>query len=303
MNNEQQIESRDKNSNKIYFLIAVIIVLLGTITYLYFKNEKTKANIVVVTDEKIRMQADIDKIELQLDSANNVTVKLSEEMKVNQEQAHQKISELRLALKKGKLTSAQLVAAQSEIKKLRAFVAQYTAQIDELKNQNAALTTERNVLKTRVDSVSEKAGVLQKQNEDLNNKVTVAAALKTGNVDVVAIKVRRNGKESNVEKAKTASKLRLNFTVVNNPLAAAGMHDVFICITGPDDKVISGDNIQFTANGTQFQSTFKTSIEFSNEGKAYSIDWVNPEKFQKGTYKVVLYADSYTMGQGSVDLK
>ena len=158
MSNEQQEYQKKGDLNKVYFLIAVIIVLLGTNVYLYFKNQKTNERVLQVTDEKSKLQTDIDKIEVQLDSANSVTVKLSDEMKAQQDTARRKIAELRVALKRGKLTLIQLTAAQDEIRKLRDFVVQYTAQIDSLKKENANLTTERNTLKVRVDSVSQKAG-------------------------------------------------------------------------------------------------------------------------------------------------
>jgi len=303
MSNEQQEYQKKGDLNKVYFLIAVIIVLLGTNVYLYFKNQKTNERVLQVTDEKSKLQTDIDKIEVQLDSANSVNVKLSDEMKAQQDAARRKIAELRVALKKGKLTLIQLTAAQDEIRRLRDFVAQYTAQIDSLKKENANLTTERNTLKVRVDSVSQKAGSLQKQNEDLNNKVTVAAALKSASVEVVPLKVRKNGKDTDAPKAKNASKLRINFTAVNNALAAKGMHDVFIRIMDPSGAFIAGENGRFVADGGELLYTYKTSIEFTNEDKSFSVDWVNSNAFQKGTYSVILYADGYTMGKGSVTLQ
>lgn len=303
MSNEQQEYQKKGDLNKVYFLIAVIIVLLGTNVYLYFKNQKTNERVLQVTDEKSKLQTDIDKIEVQLDSANSVNVKLSDEMKAQQDTARRKIAELRVALKKGKLTLIQLTAAQDEIRKLRDFVMQYTAQIDSLKKENANLTTERNTLKVRVDSVSQKAGSLQRQNEDLNNKVTVAAALKSGSVEVVPLKVRKNGKETDAPKAKNASKLRINFTAVSNALAAKGMHDVFIRIMDPSGTFIAGENGRFVADGGELLYTYKTSIEFTNEDKAFSVDWVNSNAFQKGTYSIILYADGYTMGKGSVTLQ
>lgn len=303
MSNEQQEYQKKGDLNKVYFLIAVVIVLLGTNVYLYFKNQKTNERVLQVTDEKSKLQTDIDKIEVQLDSANSVTVKLSDEMKAQQDTARRKIAELRVALKRGKLTLIQLTAAQDEIRKLRDFVVQHTAQIDSLKKENANLTTERNTLKVRVDSVSQKAGTLQKQNEDLNNKVTVAAALKSGSVEVVPLKVRKNGKDTDAPKAKNASKLRINFTAVNNALAAKGMHDVFIRIMDPSGAFIAGENGRFIADGGELLYTYKTSIEFTNEDKDFSVDWVNSNAFQKGTYSVILYADGYTMGKGSVTLQ
>lgn len=48
----QQEQTPKKNSNVIYFLILVIIALLGTDVYLYLKKNKADDRIVYVNDQK-----------------------------------------------------------------------------------------------------------------------------------------------------------------------------------------------------------------------------------------------------------
>lgn len=304
METENSDQQPRKNSNKIYFLIAVILALLGTNAYLFFKEKKSSERIVTVSDEKSRMQTEIDKIEAELDNSNSSNIKLSEQMQKEQDLARQKIADLRIALKKGQLTQGQLAKAQEDIKQLRYFVTKYSADIDELKLQNASLTSERNTLRTTVDSVSSKASNLEKVNEELNTKVKAAAALKTGNVSIIPLRVKSSGKETDVTRASTTKKLRVNFTVVNNSIAEKGMHDIYLRIIDPSGNLIISDNGgMFNADDEELQYTYKTAVEFGNDGKAYAVDWTNPGSFQKGTYTIVLYADGYTMGKGAVSLK
>jgi len=304
MENENSEQQPRKNSNKIYFLVAVILALLGTNAYLFFKEKKSNERIVTISDEKSRMQTEIDKIEAELDNSNSANIKLSEEMQNEQELARAKIAELRAALKKGTLNQGQLAKAQEDIKQLRYFVTKYTADISELKQQNAVLTTERNTLRSTIDSVSSKATDLEKVNEELATKVKAAAALKTGSVSITPIRVRKNGKESDVNKANAAKKFRVNFSVIDNSIAEKGMHDVYMRIIDPNGNLLISDNgSMFVADDEELQYTYKTAVEFANDGKVYSIDWTNPSDFEKGTYTVVLYADGYTMGRGTVSLK
>jgi DNA repair exonuclease SbcCD ATPase subunit len=304
MENENVEQQPRKNSNKIYFLVAVILALLGTNAYLFFKEKKSNERIVTISDEKSRMQTEIDKIEAELDNSNSANIKLSEEMQKEQDLARAKIAELRAALKKGQLNQGQLAKAQEDIKQLRYFVTKYTADIAELKKENEALTTERNTLRTTVDSVTTKATDLEKANEELNTKVKAAAALKTASVSVTPLRVRNSGKETDVSKASTAKKLRVNFSIVNNSIAEKGMHDIYMRIIDPNGNLLISDNgSMFIADDEELQYTYKTAVEFSNDGKVYSIDWTNPSEFEKGTYTVVLYADGYTMGRGSVTLR
>lgn len=304
MENQNQEQPIRKDSNKIYFLVAVILALLGTNAYLFFKDKKANDRIVTISDEKSRMQTEIDKIEAELDNASGNNIKLSQQMQNEQALAREKIQELRTALKKGQLTQGQLAKAQEDIKQLRYFVTKYTADIDLLQKQNANLTTERDELKTVVDSVSSKASDLERQNQELNTKVQAAAALKTGNVAITALTIRNNGKESVVTKASTTEKIRINFSAINNSIAEKGLHDIYIRVIDPSGNlIISNNGGLFNADDEELQYTYKTAIEFANDGKAYSVDWSNPGKFQKGTYTVVLYADGYTMGKGGLALK
>lgn len=304
MENQNQEQPIRKDSNKIYFLVLVILALLGTNAYLFFKDKKANDRIVSISDEKTVMQTEIDKIEAELDNASANNIKLSEQMQSEQSLARAKIQELRTALRKGQLTQGQLEKAQNDIKQLRYFVTKYTADIEVLRKQNVTLTSERDVLKSAVDSVSSKASDLERQNQELNTKVLAAAALKTGNVSVSAFEIRNNGKENGVTRASSAEKIRINFSAVNNSIAEKGLHDIYIRVIDPSGNlIISNTGGMFNADDEELQYTYKTAIEFANDGKAYSIDWANPGKFQKGTYTVVLYADGYTMGKGTMTLR
>jgi len=303
-NYQQQENTNRKDSNKIYFLIIVIVALLGTNAYLYFKDRKSNERIVTLTDDRTRMETEIDKIEAELDKANNTNIVLSKQMEEEQELARQKINELREQLKKGQLTQGQLEKAQRDIKQLRYFVSKYTADIEDLKRKNATLIQERDSLQTTVSNVSAQATELAKQNEELNTKVKAAAALKAANISVIPLRIRNNGKETDVSRANSAEKLRVSFSVADNSVASKGMHDIYLRIIDPSGNlIITGNTGMFTTDNEELQYTYRTAIEFNNDGKSYTIDWTNPEKFQKGTYNVVLYADGYTMGRSSVTLR
>ncbi|RYD69248.1 MAG: hypothetical protein EOP84_28835 [Verrucomicrobiaceae bacterium] len=49
--------------------------------------------------------------------------------------------------------------------------------------------------------------------------------------------------------------------------------------------------------------TSSTSISFNDDNTSYKMDWVNPNEFVKGTYSIILYADGYTMGRASIELR
>ena len=304
MENTYPEQAPKRDSNKIYFLIVVIVALLGTNAYLFFRDKKANERIVTITDEKSRMEVEIDKIEAELDKATNANIQLTASMQEEQDLARQKISELREQLQKGQLTQNQLAKAREEVKQLKFFVNQYTADIDKLKKENKVLSTERDSLRTTVGNVTARASELEQKNSELSSKVQVASALKAARISVTPLRVRNSGKEADVSRASNAKKLRISFTTVENAIATKGMHDIYMRIVDPTGNLIVSDNSSiFTSEGEELQYTYKTAIEFANDGKVYNIDWTNPFSFKKGTYTVLLYADGYTMGKSSFTLK
>jgi peptidoglycan hydrolase CwlO-like protein len=300
----QQTQEPKKNSNVIYFLVVVIVALLGTDVYLYMKKNNSDQRIVVQSDEKTRLQTELDSLEAQIEQVSSGKAKLSKTLQAKNDSLRVKIKVLRGELAKGKLTAAELNKAQEDVKQLRYFVTKYTADIDELKKENVSLATERDTLKTNLTTVSEKATTLEKQNQDLDSKVKVASALKVATTSVVGYKVKKNGKEVDETKAKNVNKLKINFTVASNAIAIKGSHDIYIRIIDPIGNLITGtDSGTFNADGQDLQSTYKTSIDFKDDGVGYTVDWVYASPFQKGTYTVLLYADGYTMGKTSVTFR
>ena len=308
----QNPQTPAKKSNLIYFLIVVVLALLGTNAYLYFQKNKSDERIVtqkaddtkVLTDTRTTMRASLDSLTTQLDSANSGKHRVSAALQAKDEELKAKITQLRRALASGNLNAKQLVSAREDIKQLRYFVTKYTADIEELKQQNATLTTERDTLKTNLATVNQKATTLQQQNQDLNTKVQIAAALKTSAVQIAAYKVKNSGREVEVSRANPAKKIKVKFTVTTNELAQKGLHDIYLRIIDPTGNLITtGNSGNFTINSQDMQFTYKSSIDFKNDGSAYAIDWVNPSEFQKGTYSVILYADGYQMGKSSFNLR
>lgn len=308
----QNSQTPAKKSNVVYFLIAVVLALLGTNAYLYFQKNKSDEKLVyqmnddnkVLVKTQTTLKASLDSLTTQLDSANSGKHRISQALQAKDEQLKAKITQLRKALANGHLTANELRSAQEDIKQLRYFVTKYTTDIEELKTQNASLTVERDTLKTNLATVNQKATTLQKQNQDLSTKVQTAAAIKSSTMSITAYKIKRSGKEVDVTRASTAKKIKINFTVTTNELAEKGFHDIYLRVMDPTGNLVtSGDSGNFTISGQDLQYTYKSTIDFKNDGSGYVIDWVNPAEFQKGTYSVLLYADGYQMGKSSFNLR
>lgn len=289
--------------NKIYFLIVVILALLGTNAYLYFKDRHQSQRFVTVNTEKDRLKLEVEKIEAELDKVNAINLTLSEKLQEEQKLARAKIAELKLALQNGKLTQGDLLVAQKEVKELREFVRNYSEEIVRLEKENTSLRTERDSLKEFAYTVNQKARDLEKKNTALNEKVKTGAALKAGNVQVIAYKVKNSGKNVEVTRASTAKKLSVSFTIVPNQLAQKDYHKVYLRVFDPAGNLIADGENMFEADGEQMQYSSSTSISYNDDNTSYTMDWVNPNPFIKGMYSIILYSDGFTMGRATISLR
>ncbi|HVW96583.1 MAG TPA: hypothetical protein VHA56_11500 [Mucilaginibacter sp.] len=293
-----------KNSNVIYFLIVVVLALLATDVYLYLQKNKSDSRIVYQNDERTRLQTELDSLEAQIEQVNAGKMKMTAALQAKNDSLRAKIKVLRTELAKGKLTVAELARAQEDVKQLRYFVTKYTADIEELKKQNASLTTERDTLKSNLATAAKRDSDLTHQNQTLDAKVKIASALKVSAIDVVAYKIKGSGKEVDTKRSSVAKKIKINFTIISNAVAEKNMHDIFVRVIDPTGNLITaGDSGTFNADGQDLQYTYRTTIEYKDDGSGYTIDWVNPVAFQKGSYTVLLYADGYTMGKTSFSLR
>ncbi len=300
MDNQDQ---KKRDNNKIYILIAVIVLLMGTCVYLFIQKNKTENQIVTVTDERTALQTDLEKLETELEQANSANTKTTEELNSKDEQLKTKIAELRQSLENGTLTKGQLAKTRAELQNLRSMITKYTTDIEDLQQQNAVLTVERDSLKTTVSNANKQAMELARKNDSLDIRVKAGSKLKGVGINITTFKIKNSGKEVDADKASTVKKLKINFSVPANPIAEKGMHDVYIRLLDPANNLITGENGTFNADAQDLQYTYKTSIDYTGDAKTYLVEWINKAAFVPGNYTVMLYIDGSTMGKGTFSLR
>ncbi len=303
MQTQEKSMDNKVDRNKVYFLIVVIIALLGINGYLYFKDKQQSSRFVTINTEKDRLKLEVEKIEVELDRVNLLNVTLNDRLIEEQKLAREKIAELKLALKKGELTQQELDEAHKQINTLKDFVKSYNNQIAILEQENSSLKTERDSLKTNINDYNAQKENLIRENKALNRKVKVGSSLKAANISVSAFRVKDNGKTSVVTKASTTNKLTVDFGIAPNDLAEKTYHKIFLRVIDPAGNLIADENNMFEADGQQMQYSRAIEISYNNDGTSYKIDWINPRAFIKGTYGIFLYADGFLMGKSEIELR
>lgn len=301
---ESAPEETRRDSTKIYFFVVAIAALLATNIYFYVKYKNTDDKVYELTDEKVSMEAEIDRIEAELDRLTDDNIELNSALLAARDSVRSTIVTLRAELAKSNLTLEQLGKAQQEINQLKQQVSSYLQEVELLRNRNAQLMSERDELREEVSSSSERLIELEEQHTDLVDMVKLASALKISSISINGVRERGNNKESIETRARRVSSIHIDFTLADNPLAEIGNHDIYMRVIDPNGNLRTTDDYGlFEVDGKQMQYTYKTAIEFKNDGATYTIEWADTRGFQKGTYTILLYTDNAVMGQNSIVLR
>ena len=289
--------------NKIYFLIVVIATLLGTNLYLFIKDGKESQRFVTINTEKDKLKLEVEKIEVELEKVNTINVALNTKLIDDQKLARERIAELKTALQNAQLTQGELDKAQSQVHQLKEFVQNFNEEIGRINKENLMLKSERDSLIKSVNTAKDRADKLARKNSELDAKVKSGAALKAYNITTIAYKVKNNGKTSEVTRASTAKKFIINFSIPSNQLAEKNYHKIYLRVFDPAGNLVADENNFFVADGQEMQYSDMITISYNDDNTAYQIQWVSPVAFIKGTYSILLYADGFTMGKSSIQLR
>ena len=123
-------------------------------------------------------------------------------------------------------------------------------------------------------------------------------------MNVTALKLKSNGQESEVTKAKNAELLRISCTIDENRVAPSGNNTLYVCAFSPDGKPSGSEGNFILRDGTEKPYTNKVDISYE-QGKIskVSFNWKPGTKFIPGNYKIEIYNNGFKIGEAIKELK
>lgn len=301
---QESITKPKQDNSKIYFFVIAIVALLLTNVYFYVKYKSSGEKLYTVALQKENLQIEVDRIEAELDQIKNQSEEaLPDNIQQEEQAARLIIEDLRKSLENASITEAQLQTAREQINQLKLNVNNIKSNVDELRMQNELLKKENEELNNEIEAKRTEVEKLKEDNSNLNSKIGVASSIKVSNIHVNGIERNRKGVIGLETKAKRVEDLQIKFTIADNPLAKKGNKDVFVRVIDPQGNLIAANNNVFFIHGDKLQYTFKEVISFTNKGEEYEFYWRDADKFKKGAYTILLYADDAIMGRSSLVLK
>ena len=196
-----------------------------------------------------------------------------------------------------------------KVSELQAISQKYVRQLDSLYQVNQELVAENERIREEVKAERKQNKTLQREKEELTNKMNQAAVLRIYNLTADAVRYKGGSRETGTDKARKAESVRIAFTVGQNDLVEAGLKNFYLRIADPDKNIICkgmGDEYAFTYNGELLQYTEKANVNYENSEKNVSVYFTKPSDmdFKPGYYFVDVYDDNNNLvGQTSFTLK
>jgi len=211
-------------------------------------------------------------------------------------------AEIGVILKRKNLTQADLSEAKTKIDDLQ-------MRIDGLRTENTSLTDERTKLSGVLAQLNDEMNSLQQnmqkvsaENKDLTQKINDASIFIASEIKFAAVSVKADEKESETTQQKKANKFITSFTVQNNILDLQSA-EVVIVVTDPSGKSLNTEvwdagSFETKTDGRKIY-TRKVKFEYNKGEAKHLIFSMEPDSFEKGTYKISLYHNGIRIGESS----
>ena len=214
--------------------------------------------------------------------------------------AKAKVEQLMQELKSEKVKSkARINELQKEIATLKGLLRHYIAQIDSLNKENAGLRAENQEIKDQNARLSSRVKEVTRTAETLSERMTLAEKLNVTGVSLTAL--RKNGKvEKNVTKAK---QLMVTFTIPQNNSTPVGEKTIFLRLVNPEGQLL-GSGGSFSFEGKSIPCTARKAVEYAGDEIAgVKMYWDVNTTLTPGDYTVELFTDGYRLTSRRFTLK
>lgn len=304
MNTEKA--SSTKSKGWIYAILGLLaVVIIGLSCWLI----SLKGDLNSLESEKEQQRADF---QAEVDSL----LRVHNELKANYGELSSQLAEKDSIIQADAVEIKKLLDSQwdynrikRKVTELQAISKNYVHQLDSLYVVNQELVAENERIREEVQEERKQNRNLQRQKEELTNKVNLATVLRIYNLSADAVRFKGGSQETVTDKAGRTERIRVMFTIGQNDLVDAGPKVFYLRIADPSKQIITkgmGDEYAFTYQGELLQYTEKVNVNYENKEKEVRAYYIKPsgKDMKPGYYFVDIYDDNDNLiGQTSFNLR
>ena len=290
-------EQKKNNSSKL-----IIGLLLLAVAVLVFMLTSTKGEVVDLESEKEQMVFNLEQTKAALEDRESSNDSLDAYIV-------QEIDRLEAVIDS---VNSLTAADAKEIKRLKNRVwglqqreKKFVHQIDSINAAYEVLRMEKEQVEMVLAEEQMRNMDLNEENRELQRDLAVGAMLQATTVNAKGVKVYKSGKVKETNRARRATRISSCITIAKNPLAEAGIREVFVRITTSDNTVLVAQEegkSSFEFNGQPLLYSAKMEVDYQNEIAVVCINFDKVD-FSSGDYKIEIFTEGYKLGDDSINLK
>ena len=285
----------EQNLKKVmYALIAVAVLLAGTLAYIWYQKsslvkeltvekEELTEQMIVLQNDYATLSSDYDDINLQLDSSRLKVQMLIEKITKTEATNRSKIREY-----------------EKELGTLRSIMRNYINQIDSLNTLNKQLTADAAAARREAAESRRKQQELSKEVQNLSGQVAAGSVIKARGIRIEAY----NASDKVTDRSSRVVRLLTTLSLVENDLAPKGPVRVYIRVKGPDGILLTNDSQRtFEVNGEPMICSASREVDYQGKEVELSIYLNDITGYVKGIYTVEAYTEQTRLGSAELMLR
>lgn len=299
---EESNSPEKKPKRKGLYILLIIVVAL--IVFIFLQEKKTKKQQAIkmqFIEEKNALRDDLDDLIDEHDNLLEQYGDLNIQLGDRDSTIRSQIAEIRNLIR----TKEDLKIAKEKMKILKSISIRYLADIDSLYTINVQLHNENDSVIKVNKNINWKNYKLNKENQQLMDKVNKGSVLEVGYILVQALKYRNSGKEVETAKASKVINIRTTFNIEYNPIAEKGPKTIYLRFLSPDKNLLVNTNRthNFVAEKGELKYSISKQFQYENKELPFSIDFKRRDPLKEGEYIAEVYIDGFLAGTNKFYLK
>ena len=299
--NKIKVSLTEPRLRKIILFFGVIVLLLIALLFFQKNNMNKQMELKVqFIEEKNALRDDLDDLIDEHDELLDEYGELNNQLHDKDSIIKYQITEIRNLIR----TKNDLTEARKKIAILKAIAKRYLSNIDSLLVINRNLTIEKDSVIKENKNINWKNYKLNKQNEQLVEKVSKGSVLEVFNIEVEGLRYRGTGKEVSTRAAKKVQKLRICFTIRANQISDAEDKLVFMQLIAANGELIKGkEDIEVNVSDSVFICTTFSSFKYNNFEMDTCFEWERVQRLRSGKYLIRLIIEGRIASEKQIKLK
>jgi flagellar basal body-associated protein FliL len=295
-NNKEKLQETTRKKKPVFLIVLVIALVcaVGYLGYTYMDLRKQSAlEKAELTRQREKLEAELMEIYAEYDSLKSENDTMNIKLAAEQERIER-------LLKINANNVYKIRMYEKELQTIRKVLRSYVVQIDSLNMANQELRAENIEVRQQLRRAETDRDQLTQDKEALTSKVEMASVLNAKNIVISAL---RNDKGRETDRYDKAIRLRVCFTLRENPILEPGPKIIFMRISRPDDVILTSGVNFFEFEGEQIVYTASREVSYENVDVDLCLYWQNDGQLIPGTYDVNLYAGGHLIGTTTFALK